>query len=94
MSHDIFRPRTNPARSIYDAFQKEADKRGGRTISEMITLEREAVFEAAKEQAAILNLKSPTMADVVNAETNASGHTDYAAKWAYGVAETMKKVTA
>lgn len=88
---DIFRPRHDPARSIYDAFQCEADKRKGRTVEEWMTAEREAVFREATHQAQKLGLRPPTIAEIISAENYASGSADYGAKWAYGVAEAMRR---
>jgi hypothetical protein len=91
MNNDIFRPHTEPARSIYDAFQAEAAKRAGRSIEAWQSAERDAVLREAIFQAQKLSLTPPTQADVCNAELSAMGHIDYGAKWAYRVAETMQK---
>lgn len=91
---DIFQPRHEPARSIYEAFQNEATKRKGRSAEEWQAAEREAVFREAMIQAARLGLRVPTMDDVVSAERSAMGHIDYGAKWAYGVTEAMKSSNA
>lgn len=88
---DIFRPRHAPAQNIYDAFQREAELRRGRTIDDWIQAERNAVYHAAVEQAQKHNLRIPTMEDVVGAENQAMGHTDYGAQWAYRVVEKMRK---
>lgn len=92
--HDVFQPRHEPARSIYDAFQNEATKRKGRTVEEWMTAEREAVMREATMQAMRLGLRVPTMDEVVRAERYASGSVDYGAKWAYGVTEAMKSSNA
>lgn len=88
---DIFRPTSEPARSIYDAFQREAAKRPGSGSAEWMERERVAVHREAAIQATRLGLRIPSMAEVFEAEQCASGHTDYGAKWAYGVVDAMKQ---
>jgi len=78
-----------PARSIYDALQREASKRNERTVEEWLAAEPDAVLREAIFQAHKLGLKPPSMQEVQHAERLASGHTDYASKWAIGVAEAM-----
>lgn len=48
---DIFKPRQEPARSIYQAFQLEAGKRRGRSIEEWIAAEEDAVLREGVIQA-------------------------------------------
>ena len=48
---DIFRPRFEPARLLYDAFQDEASKRKSRTVEEWISAERDRVWIAARDYA-------------------------------------------
>ncbi|MDF0506627.1 hypothetical protein POK33_38395 [Burkholderia cenocepacia] len=86
---DKFRPVREPARSIHDALLREAAKRKVRTVEEWLTAERDAVLREAIFQAHKLRRRIPTLADVERAERLATGHTDYAAKWAIGVAEAM-----
>lgn len=88
---DIFRPTRDPAQSIYDAFQHEATRRKGRTVHEWTTAERNAVFQAAINQAKKLGLRMPSMAEVEAAERYARGSVDYGAKWAYRVVDVMHK---
>lgn len=89
--HDIFKPHHEPARGIYEAFQIEATKRSGRDAEDWIREERDVVFREAAHQAQRLSLRAPTMDEVVAAERYAMGSADYGAKWAYGVAEAMRK---
>ena len=89
MSTDIFRPRTEPARTLYDAFHTEAEHRAGRSIEDWITAERKAVWRAARDYAQQFGLQVPTLADVERAESSAKGHCDYGAKWAYYLADVM-----
>jgi hypothetical protein len=88
---DIFQPKTEPALSIYNAFQAEASKRNGRSVEEWLLAEREAVFQEADRQAKKLGLRSPSMKEIVDAENYASGSVDYGSKWAYGVARSMSR---
>jgi len=87
---DFFRPHHQPAQAIYDAFQAAAKNREGSTL-DWITKERNAVWEEAKKQAAILQLPPPTLAMVEQAETYASGSIDYGANWAYKLTEIIQK---
>mgnify|MGYP001612654306 CR=1 FL=1 len=89
--YDIFQPRYEPARSIYEAFQAEATKRKGRNVQEWQAAERDAVYREAAHQAQKLGLRRPTMDEVVSAEQSACGHADYGAKWAYRITEVMTK---
>lgn len=86
---DYFRPTREPARSIYDALVREAANRKGRTVEEWLSAERDAVLREAVVQAQKFGRKTPSLALVERAERAATGHTDYAAKWAYGVAESI-----
>lgn len=90
---DIFEPRHEPARSIYNVFQAEATKRKERSVDEWLAAERDAVFREATRQAQMLGMRVPTMAEVASAERYATGSADYGAKWAYGVVEAMRGVT-
>lgn len=69
--HDVFRPRMEPHRSIYDAFQDEAAKRKGRPFEEWSRAEMNAVHQAAMKASSDpqFKLKSPTMEMVRIAET-------------------------
>ncbi len=92
MIRDLIRPHTEPARTLYDALQKEALKRSGRSVAHWHHAERKAVWSAARDYAQRHGLRVPTLAEVGRAESLACGHVDYGAKWAYGVARTMVKV--
>ncbi|MBU9200162.1 hypothetical protein KTD31_01925 [Burkholderia multivorans] len=89
MSVDSFRPKTEPALSIYDALSAEMAHRKGRTADVWLAAERHAVFLAAREQAEKLQLYAPNIKEIERAEMLATGHSDYAAKWAIGVANIM-----
>ena len=89
MSRDIFRPHFDPARSIYDAFQREATKRKGRTPAEWQTAELQSVLAAANEWASRMGCVPLTMRQVAIAESTAVGHADYGAKWAYRVCDLL-----
>jgi hypothetical protein len=88
---DIFEPRHGPARSIYLAFQKEAEKRKERSVDAWMAAERDAVFREAVHQAQRLGMRAPTMDQVIRAERYATGSADYGAKWAYCIVEAMQK---
>ena len=89
---DVFKPRHEPARTIYDAFQDEAEKRDGRHY--LVWREKEclAVLNAACDYAEKHGLIKPTLEEVQSAEMSASGHVDYGAKWAYGIRDVMERV--
>lgn len=89
---DAFEPRSEPAKSIFRAFQNEAAKRKNRCVGTSVTAERHAVLNTAALQAQKLGLRSPTMAEVEMAERTASGSANYGAKWAHGVVDAMLKV--
>ncbi|HDR8983193.1 hypothetical protein QZM46_07595 [Burkholderia vietnamiensis] len=88
---DIFEPKREPARSIYNAFQAEAMKRKGRHVEEWIVAEREAVFREATQQAQRFGLRVPSINEIEQAERYATGSIDYGAKWAYAIVEMMHK---
>jgi len=88
---DVFRPHSDPARVLYDAFQAEAEKRADRDVDAWIAFEREAVWRVARDYAQQHGLPVPTLAEVKKAEELALGHVDYGSKWAYGVAELLRK---
>ena len=83
---DVFRPRYQPAQTIYDAFQAEAAHRHG-SVEEWIERERLVVWRTARDYAQQHGLRVPTMDQIERAERSACGHVDYGAKWAYRVAE-------
>ncbi|MGH8759371.1 MAG: hypothetical protein ACREVW_07640 [Burkholderiales bacterium] len=89
--HDSFRPRHEPARAIYDAFQAEAAKRKGRPLHEWIAAERHAVWLAAQQAAELHGLYQPTPAEIDSAERYARGSIAYGAKWAYQVVARMRQ---
>ncbi len=86
---DIFRPRSEPARTLYDAFQAEAEKRDGRSFEAWSIAERKVVWREAKKYAEQHGLVAPTLNRVKLFEDMACGHTDFGAKWAYGIANDM-----
>lgn len=85
----MFEPTTEPAKSLYLALIKEMDLRKTRGGFAWIDAERAAIFNCGVDLAQKLNLRAPTLEEVTRAENCACGHTDYAAKFAYGVAEFM-----
>ncbi|WP_431229139.1 hypothetical protein [Burkholderia contaminans] len=88
-TRDAFRPIREPARSIYDALLREATLRKERSVAEWLAAERETVHRESARQAQRLGLRTPTIEEVEHAERLATGHSDYAAKWAQGMAQAM-----
>ena len=84
---DIFQPTREPAKSFYDEIVKEAKKRPQRSGLEWINDELNHMWKVARDYAQQHGLQVPTLADIERAENLAMGHADYAAKWAYGIAE-------
>ena len=89
---DIFRPRTDPARTLYDAFRREAENRVGKTPGEWMQAEEQVMWSTSRDYAQQHGLTEPTMAEVLKSQRQAMGHVDYGAKWAYAVAEILNKV--
>ena len=88
---DSFRPRSEPARTLYDAFQAEAAKREARSFEEWSNAEVDAVHAAAVASAPAHGLRAPSREEVAKAEIRAQGHTDYGLQWACGVIEAMRQ---
>lgn len=86
---DPFRPIRQPAQAIYDALVAEQALRRGRQLDEWQRAEREAVWRAARDYAQQHGIVVPTIETVHKREVLALGHTDYAAKWAYAVADLL-----
>ncbi len=89
MTRDIFRPHREPARQLYDAFQREATRRSGRSPEEWQLAERQAVWRAARDYAQQHGLPVLEMSDIEEAEVSAMCHVDYGAKWAYRIRDIM-----
>ncbi|WP_228757801.1 hypothetical protein [Pseudomonas aeruginosa] len=88
---DVFQPTTEPARSIYAAFQAEAEKREHRSVEEWMSAEVDAVHREAVHQARTHGLRVPSKEEIERAESYAMGHADYGAKWAYSVVDAMRR---
>ena len=86
---DMFRPTTEPARTIYDAFLCESKKRKGRTPDQWRTCELNAVGQAVSKWARNNGYVPPTLEDVQRASDHAAGHVDYGSKWALEVADSL-----
>ena len=86
---DPFRPTGQPAQMIYDEILLKAKKRKGVDPDVWIVAERQNVWRIARNYAQQHGWRVPSLADIERAERNACGHTDYAAKWAYGVSECI-----
>ena len=79
----MFEPRTEPAKSLYDALVQEMRKRHSLPLDEWIASERAAILDCARRLAPALGLREPTMKEVLAAKTLACGHVDYASKLAF-----------
>lgn len=79
----------SPAREIYDAFQDAAKTRRNR--KDWIEFERAAVFNAAADYCTRRGIAPVTIEQVMRSETSATGHSDYGAKWAYGIAREIER---
>lgn len=86
---DPFRPRSEPHRSLYDAFQVEAGRRQGRTYEQWCDAETRAVHAEAERVAPVHGLRAPTREEVVRARTRAEGHIDYGLTWVCEVVRSM-----
>lgn len=89
---DFMRPHTEPARTLYDAFQAEAAKRKGRTVEQWNAAEVLAVWSAACDYSQQQGWPIITLADVAKSERYAQGSADYGSKWAIRVAHRMRDV--
>lgn len=91
---DVFRPRIEPHRSIYDAFQAEASKRRERPVEVWIKAEIDAVYQAALQAAQnpVYRLRPPTMEATIAAERYARGSADYALKWVCELVRSMQPI--
>lgn len=85
-----FSTNPEPARLLYDAFQAKAKLRKQREVGNWIEKERLAVWTAARDYAQQHDRPVPTLEQIRAKEQLALGHTDYGAKWAYGVAELLR----
>lgn len=90
MTFDPFRPTREPWRSIYDAFQAEATQRHGRSVTEWIAAEEQAVLSAATQEAKKMGWPAPDIDMVRRAETYARGSVDYALKWSAQIVRLMQ----
>lgn len=88
-NYDMFRPASDPARTLYDAFCAESENRAGRTFDAWHRAELEAVYNAACEYAREHKLLAPTFDDVCTAEKSAVGFAGYGAQWAYRVSDIL-----
>lgn len=89
--HDPWRPRSEPAKSLYDAFQDEAMLRKSRSPIQWTQLEIDAVHREATRQASILGLRVPSRDEVAQAEIGSSGLINYGSNWAIELAAMMRK---
>lgn len=88
---DPFKPRREPALTLYQAFQAEAAKRGDREFQDWNQAEIQAVHSAAVEAYPAHGLPVPTLEEVADAERYAQGSCDYGATWIYMVERMMRR---
>ena len=88
----MFRPTTQPAQRIYDAFQDESKKRSFKETHDWMHQESLRVFRESRDYAQENGLLFPTLDQVKQCELLAVGHTDYGSKWAYAVAEKIESL--
>ena len=90
--YDIFRPRGELAGLLYDAFQKEAEQRPGRTVEEWKSMEEMVVWETVKNYAVAHGLKPVSLTDVTNIAKICEGYADFAKKWAIRIVSRMEAI--
>ena len=88
---DYLRPTTEPARTIYDAFVLESEKRRGKESEDWIRDERLAVYNAALNWCLKNDYECPEMKDLIDSENYAYGSADYGSKWAINFANKITK---
>lgn len=88
---DPFKPRREPALTLYQAFQAEAANRGGREFHDWNQAEIHAVHSAAVDAYPAHGLPVPTVEQVAEAERYAQGSCDYGATWIYMVERMMRR---
>ena len=93
--YDPFRPneRQQPSQLIYDGILSEATKRKGVDPDVWIPKERQNVWQIARDYAQQNGLRVLTLDEIERVESSASGHVDYASKWAYGVSNLLWNAT-
>ncbi len=90
-SYDHLRPITEPARTLYDAFVLESEKRRGKEVEEWVENERLAVYNAALNWCLRNEYECPTIKDLIDSEDYAYGSADYGSKWAINFANKIVK---
>lgn len=91
----VYRMKMAGIDAVKSALIAEAEFRRGRSFKEWTEKEAKAVWSAARDFAQQHGLRVPKFAEVVNVERQASGHSDYASKWAlYAVELTFAADTA
>jgi len=83
------RPHGNPQQAIFDALVAEMKNRKGHETEVWMECERNAVHRAACAEAQRMGKPNPSIKSIERAETYAMGHSDYAATWAYKVANLL-----
>jgi len=78
----MYRLKTAGIDAVKAALVAEAEHRRGRTFKEWSESEASAVWSATRDFAQQHGLRVPELAEVVDVERQASGHSDYGSKWA------------
>ena len=89
MPYDHFRPRNEPARTIYDAIMKAGEAWSDDSPDGWEKTIQLAVWTAARDYAQQTGLRVLTMEEIREAEWTALGHVDYSAKFAYRVRDLL-----
>lgn len=79
-THDPFAPSHEPARTLYEAFQAEAQLRKGRPLVVWVEAELQAVHRAGCAFAAAAGWPAPSRPQVEAAERYARGSADFRSK--------------
>ena len=90
-SHDLWRPQSQPASRLYDRLTAEQLHRKSRGGVTWVEAERAAMTEEAQALCTARGLVPVSTDDVMACESQAIGHTDYAAKWAYALDAAIRR---
>ena len=86
-----FRPRSQPARDIWDALTSEMSRRT-QNGDKWVEKELYAVYRVTTWWSQIRGIRILSTEELRDLETQAMGHSDYAAKWAYAIARRLQEL--
>lgn len=89
--HDLWRPQSQPASRLYDRLTAEQLHRKSRGGVAWVETERAAMTGEAQALCTSYGLVPVSAEDVMACESQALGHTDYAAKWAYALDAAIRR---